>query len=74
MTLPTLFVNVILHLNAEFLLQKQWKPVQHMGETLPPRVFTVPRNSATFGNYYDEIQEILKCIAGMDELLQGSTR
>ena len=36
-TLPTLLVNVILHLNAEFLLQKQWKPAEHMGETLPPR-------------------------------------
>ena len=45
----------------------------HVGksEELPPRVFHIQPNSGTFGEYYDEVQELLKSMAGMDEFLQG---
>ena len=39
---------------------------------MPPRIFHIMQNSPTFGDYYDEVQELLKLMAGMDELLQGA--
>lgn len=41
------------------------------GEELPPKVYTIPKASTVFKTYYDEVQELLKSFAGMDELLPG---
>lgn len=50
---------------------KQWKKPANEGEEVPRRVFHILRSSPTFETYYDEVQESLKSMAGMDELLQG---
>ena len=45
----------------------------HSGDAgLHRKVFHIKNNSPTFGGYYDEIQEILREMSGMDELLQGN--
>ena len=53
------------------LYAKQWRKPVNQGEELPPKVFHIRPNSPTFGEYYDGVQELLKAMAGMDELLQG---
>ena len=56
---------------AVYLYAKQWRKPAKQGEELPPRVFHITPGSHTFGKYYDEVQELLKAMAGLDELLQG---
>lgn len=41
------------------------------GQELSPRVFHIASDSTTFSEYYDEVQEWLKLMAGMDQLLPG---
>ncbi len=38
---------------------------------MPIKMFTIPRDSTAFGEYYDHIQDGLKTLAGMDELMAG---
>ena len=38
---------------------------------MPVRVFRIHRDSTSFGEYYDHIQEGLRTLAGMDELMAG---
>ena len=52
------------------LYAKQWRKPENRSEELPPRVFHIQPNSGIFGEYYDEVQELLKSMAGMDEFLQ----
>ena len=45
----------------------------HCGDAGPHQIFFhIKNNSPTFGGYYDEIQETLREMSGMDELLQGN--
>ena len=53
------------------LLAKQWRKSQAQTE-LPPRIFTLSTGYHTFQDYYDKVQEQLKLLSGMDELLAGS--
>ena len=53
------------------LYAKQWRKPENRSEELPPRVFHIQANSGIFSEYYDEVQELLKSMAGMDEFLQG---
>ena len=53
-------------------MARQWRMPDHPGQELVPRVFHIPANSTTFGDYYNEVQELLKAMAGMDELLPGT--
>ncbi len=61
--------NVITY--TAYLLARQWRKPNKPCEELSPRVFRISSDSSTFGNYYDEVQELLKSMAGMDELLPG---
>ena len=53
------------------LLADQWKPCISARTTVPVRVFRIPSGSTSFGEYYDHIQEGLRTLAGMDELMAG---
>ena len=53
-------------------MAQQWRDPAKRGGELNPRVFHIPSESKIFGNYYDEVQDSLKAMAGMDELLPGS--
>ena len=59
--------------HAAMLYANQWrKPdIQEEDLYLPPREFHILSSSPTFEGYYDEVQDLLKAMAGMDELLQG---
>ncbi len=52
-------------------LAKQWKLPASPGKPVPTKEFYIPRDSASFSEYYDDIQENLKSLAGMDDLLAG---
>ena len=54
------------------LLGTQWRKPDEPGQELPPREFKISSTSKTFSQYYDEVQERLKSMAGMDELLSGT--
>ena len=58
-------------ISAENLYAKQWRKPVKRGEELQPKIFHIVPNSPTFGKYYDEVQESLSSMAGLDELLQG---
>ena len=55
------------------MLSNQWKKTRKNGEELLRRVFTIPSDSTIFQQYYDEVQELLQLLAGMDELISGIT-
>ena len=38
------------------------------------RVFSIPQHSTAFEEYYNHIQDGLKTLAGMDELMAGKYR
>lgn len=54
------------------LLARQWRKPDEPGCELSPKVFHISSTSSTFSQYYDEIQELLKSMAGMDQLLPGT--
>ena len=54
------------------LLARQWRKPDEPGREISPRVFRISSSSSTFSQYYDEIQELLKSMAGMDQLLPGT--
>ena len=55
-----------------YLLHKQWKPSTNvMGNVVKSRVFTIKKDSQTFTDYFDQVQEQLEIIASMDDLLSG---
>ena len=56
---------------AAKLLAKQWKLPEAPGKPVPTKDFYIPEESVSFSEYYDDIQEKLKSLAGMDELLAG---
>ena len=56
----------------ETLLAKQWRSAENPGQSISARCFHVPHTSATFNAYYNGVQDSLKAIAGMDELLEGA--
>ncbi len=53
------------------LFANQWRKARK-NEELHPRVFTISSDSTIFQNYYDEVQELLQSLAGMDELIPGN--
>lgn len=65
----------ILHLKLTLvpadLYSKQWKEPSSEEKYIQPRIFHIMASSPTFGNYYDEVQDLLKSLAGFDEFLQG---
>ena len=42
-----------------------------MDTEVSPRIFRLSSNSSTFSDFYDKVQDDLKSISGMDELLAG---
>ncbi len=54
------------------LLARQWRKPDVTGEEIMPREFHLCQDSATFRNYYDDVQQQLKSMAGMDEFLAGT--
>ena len=53
------------------LLAKQWRVAVGRGRDVEHRVFRIPADEESFGNYYDETNRMLKCVAGLDPLLEG---
>lgn len=43
------------------------------GKDMKPRVFSIADASADFKDYYDNIQEFIKAVAGYDEMLPGES-
>ena len=41
------------------------------GTEIAPKVFKIAEDSTVFQEYYDELQDLMKSIAGMDEFLKG---
>jgi len=68
----TLHISLMTSTFAASLLARQWRKPDEPGQELSPRVFRISSTSTTFSQYYDEIQEQLKSIAGMDQLLPGT--
>ena len=57
--------------HAESLLAKQWRAADGPELEVPSRVFYVSPTSVTFNQYYNGVQDAMKAMAGMDELLEG---
>ena len=53
------------------LLADQWKSCPSTQTSLPVKIFRIARDSTAFGEYYDHVQEGLRTLAGMDELMAG---
>ena len=51
-------------------MAKQWKKPQ---EGIKPRVFLIADTSTEFKDYYDNIKEFIKVVAGYDEMLPGKS-
>ena len=51
-------------------MAEQWKQPEQDKE-IPPHVFELSSDSTEFPKYYDEIQDTLKAIAGIDEVMSG---
>lgn len=62
-------VHVHAYLYVVNILHNQWKP----GKTQypSPKVFSIKRDSRTFTNYFDTVQEQLETLACTDDLLSG---
>ena len=56
------------------LLARQWRKPDKPGRELSPNVFSISSTSTTFSEYYDEIQELLKSMARMDQLLLDTAK
>ena len=56
--------------NVAILLAHQWRHAQADTE-VSPRIFRLSSKSSTFSDFYDKVQDDLKSISGMDELLAG---
>ena len=55
------------------MLAKQWrKPEPLRKPELEPRKFNLLKTSIAFKKFYDEVQDKLEMLYGMDELLAGS--
>jgi hypothetical protein len=52
------------------LLSHQWQKSQ-LNTEVKERVFTLPRECKPFQAYYDNVQQDLQSISGMDEFLAG---
>lgn len=52
---------------------KQWRKPEPRKPELKPQEFLLSKNSNGFKKFYDEIQDNLEMLSGMDELLAGST-
>ena len=55
------------------LLASQWRKADESTKVVEARKFIVVSTTTTFGSYYDETQDILKTVSGMDPLLEGSS-
>ena len=53
------------------LFAKHWRQPCGESKEIEPRVFLIKERSPAFGSYYDEIQDMLKAMAGLDDFLQG---
>ena len=56
---------------AANLLAMQWRKPSSPHHQLSPVVYHAA-TSSTFSTYYDEVQDWLQSLAGMDELLTGT--
>ena len=56
----------------ENLLAQQWRAADEPGQEVPTRVFYISPNSVTFNPYYNGVQDAMKAMAGMDDLLEGT--
>ena len=65
------YLHLIIFFTA-YLLSQQWRKSQ-LGTELPEKVFLLPKECKAFQEYYDHIQQALESIAGMDDLLAGSS-
>ncbi len=53
------------------LLATQWRRAKELGQELEQRVFYLPTGTSTFKQYYDETQQSLKTLSGMDPFVEG---
>ena len=53
------------------MLARQYSRPQQKGASLPNRVFQLKPPYEGFHEYYDEVQDYLEKIAGMDEMISG---
>ena len=53
------------------LFARQWQRPDFPGKSVLTRQFQIPDESSAFAQYYDDIQENLRLLAGMDEFLAG---
>ena len=58
--------------SAASLLARQWRKPDEPCQEVSPRVFQISSTSTIFSEYYDKVQERLKSMAGMAELLPGT--
>ena len=53
------------------LLINQWKRPAGQDNEMEHKIFRLPQNSTIFKEYYNNIQDSLKKLAGMDDFLTG---
>ena len=63
------YIHACMHVAK--LLADQWKSCTSTHTLLPVRTFRIARDSTAFGEYYDHVQEGLRMLAGIDELMAG---
>ena len=56
------------------LFVKQWKRPTGQDKEAEIKIFKLPEKSTIFKEYYNDIQESLKSLAGMDDFLSGYNR
>ena len=59
------------HLHIGLLLVNQWKRPAGKDKEVEHKTFRIPQNSTIFKEYYNNIQDSLKKLAGMDDFLTG---
>ena len=65
--------HIFLFKSSVALLASQWRKADDSNKGVEARKFIEVSATTTFGNYYDETQDILKAVSGMDPLLEGSS-
>jgi len=67
-----IFITEIIFIYLENLFSVHWKKAPTSQNSIPSaRVFRISTDDEKFPAYYNEVQHILKAIAGMDEYLSG---
>ena len=56
---------------SDTLLANHWRAAGGPGQVVPARAIYVSPNLVTFNAYYNGVQDSMKALAGMDELLEG---